>query len=212
MSREQVIINHLPLVHAIVKQFKPPRAYYEDMQQAGVVGLCIAYDKYKNKERSVSFGTYAGFYIKNEISKAMPNVIPVNISDRTRRNFVLYIRKCKKAEVDLARPLYPSEIVLILEELNLSENMKKSIVALTLQTDEIENLTSNTCMESDVELSDLIDKIRAALTDEEWYIIDNMYISDDQTYDQIAFSLEKPIHTIRRIAKIAKEKILVVMR
>ena len=57
-SREEIIQNNLGLVHACAQRYKGKGIEYDDLFQAGCVGLVKATDSFDH-ERGVRFSTYA---------------------------------------------------------------------------------------------------------------------------------------------------------
>ncbi|MDF1494490.1 sigma-70 family RNA polymerase sigma factor [Caproiciproducens sp. CPB-2] len=68
MDREQTISDNIGLVHACVKHFKGRGVEYDDLFQAGCLGLVKAVDNF-DSERGVKFSTYAVPVILGEIRR-----------------------------------------------------------------------------------------------------------------------------------------------
>ncbi|MBW7573775.1 sigma-70 family RNA polymerase sigma factor [Caproiciproducens faecalis] len=68
MDREQTINDNIGLVHACVKHFKGRGVEYDDLFQAGCLGLVKAVDNF-DSERGVKFSTYAVPVILGEIRR-----------------------------------------------------------------------------------------------------------------------------------------------
>lgn len=68
MDRNQNINNNIGLVHACVKHFKGRGIEYDDLFQAGCLGLVKAVDNF-DTERGVKFSTYAVPVILGEIRR-----------------------------------------------------------------------------------------------------------------------------------------------
>lgn len=69
LSREAMIIQHLPLVNAIARRIArhiPKTIEKEDLTSAGIIGLLDAVDKF-DKRRNVKFKTYAVHRIRGAI-------------------------------------------------------------------------------------------------------------------------------------------------
>ena len=65
-TREQVILEHLPLVKRIAHRiaiYLPSTIDVEDLINVGVIGLIQALDRY-DSDRDIKFSTYATFRIK----------------------------------------------------------------------------------------------------------------------------------------------------
>lgn len=67
-DRENYIKNNIGLVHSCANKFKNKGIEYDDLFQAGSVGLVKAYDNF-DKERGVQFSTYAVPVILGEIKR-----------------------------------------------------------------------------------------------------------------------------------------------
>ena len=67
-SREEIIQNNLGLVHACAQRYKGKGIEYDDLFQAGCVGLVKATDAFDH-ERGVRFSTYAVPVILGEIRR-----------------------------------------------------------------------------------------------------------------------------------------------
>jgi RNA polymerase primary sigma factor len=67
-AREALIMNHLGLVHLVAKKYWGMP--YEDLVQEGCIGLLIAIERF-DPERGYHFSTYAIFWIRQSISRAL---------------------------------------------------------------------------------------------------------------------------------------------
>ena len=68
MDRESLILDNLRLVHSCCKRFKGKGVEYDDIYQAGCVGLIKAADAY-DETRGFAFSTYAFPVIMGEIKR-----------------------------------------------------------------------------------------------------------------------------------------------
>lgn len=68
MDRDQTISENIGLVHACARRFKGRGVEYDDLFQAGCLGLIKAVDHF-DKERGVQFSTYAVPVILGEIRR-----------------------------------------------------------------------------------------------------------------------------------------------
>ncbi len=69
---EQIIKNNSALVHSIVKPYQNKGIDTDDLVQEGYIGLLEAY-KHFNKSSNAKFSTYAVYWIKKYILKALEN-------------------------------------------------------------------------------------------------------------------------------------------
>lgn len=67
-AREALIKNHLGLVHLVAKKYWGMP--YEDLVQEGCIGLLVAIERF-DPERGYRFSTYAIFWIRQSISRAL---------------------------------------------------------------------------------------------------------------------------------------------
>jgi len=68
MDRNQIISENIGLVHACAKHFKGRGMEYDDLFQAGCLGLVKAVDNF-DSDRGVKFSTYAVPVILGEIRR-----------------------------------------------------------------------------------------------------------------------------------------------
>ena len=78
-EREQQIINNLGLVHTIANRFRSRGADYDDLFQAGCIGLIKAVDNF-DSEKGFQFSTYAVPVIIGEIKRIFRDGGPIKIS------------------------------------------------------------------------------------------------------------------------------------
>ena len=79
VSREEFISNNLGLVHSLCKRFIGKGIEYDDLYQAGCIGLVKAYDAFDN-ERGICFSTYAVPVILGEIRRLFRDGGSVKVS------------------------------------------------------------------------------------------------------------------------------------
>jgi len=78
-SREQRIVDNLALVHAVANRFRSRGADYEDLFQAGCIGLIKAVDRF-DESLGYQFSTYAVPVIMGEIRRIFRDGGPVKVS------------------------------------------------------------------------------------------------------------------------------------
>ncbi len=83
LSREQYIEQNIGLVHACAHRFKSRGMEYDDLFQAGCMGLVKAYDCF-DTERGVRFSTYAVPVILGEIKKLFRDGGTIKVSRRLK--------------------------------------------------------------------------------------------------------------------------------
>ncbi|MBR5486106.1 MAG: sigma-70 family RNA polymerase sigma factor [Oscillospiraceae bacterium] len=79
VSREELIENNLGLVHSCAHKFKGKGIEYDDLFQAGCIGLIKASDAF-DRERGVRFSTYAVPVILGEIRRLFRDGGAVKVS------------------------------------------------------------------------------------------------------------------------------------
>lgn len=79
ISREEFISNNLGLVHSLCKRFVGKGIEYDDLYQAGCIGLVKAYDAFDD-ERGICFSTYAVPVILGEIRRLFRDGGSVKVS------------------------------------------------------------------------------------------------------------------------------------
>ena len=90
-KREQTISQNIGLVHACAHRFKGRGIEYDDLFQAGCMGLCKAADAF-DETRGVRFSTYAVPVILGEMRRlfrdggAVKVLSLIHISEPTRRS------------------------------------------------------------------------------------------------------------------------------
>lgn len=82
-ERGRFITANLPLVYAAAKRFLGRGTDYEELCQAGALGLIRAYDGY-NKKAGIPFPAYAFKFIEGEIRNALRKSCCVHISRLAR--------------------------------------------------------------------------------------------------------------------------------
>ena len=122
--RDEIINRNLKLVVAIAKKYKGTGLQFMDLIQEGAFGLMSAVDKF-NVELGYKFSTYATYWIKQSITKAIINKgrairLPAHINDR------LY--KAKQVEKELSL------------ELNREPSMEEIAAKMQTTTEEIKDL------------------------------------------------------------------------
>jgi RNA polymerase sporulation-specific sigma factor len=94
VSREEFISNNLGLVHSLCKRFIGKGIEYDDLYQAGCIGLVKAYDAFDD-ERGICFSTYAVPVILGEIRRLFRDGGSVKVS-RSIKELSLKINKYRQ--------------------------------------------------------------------------------------------------------------------
>ena len=83
MTREQMILDNMGLVHMVVKRFLGRGCDREDLVQIGLLGLVNAVDRY-DENLGNSFSTYAVPMIMGEIQRFLRDNSMVHISRKIK--------------------------------------------------------------------------------------------------------------------------------
>ncbi len=78
-DREQKIVDNIGLVHSIANRFRGRGAEYDDLFQAGCVGLIKAVDNF-DESKGFAFSTYAVPVIMGEIKRIFRDGGPIKVS------------------------------------------------------------------------------------------------------------------------------------
>lgn len=88
---DQLVRAHTPLVHFLLKQTQKNTNHlkYDDLIQEGTIGLIVAIRKYNSDK--ANFSTYAGYWIKQHIQRAIQNqehtiAVPSYLQDHKKSN------------------------------------------------------------------------------------------------------------------------------
>ena len=82
-----MIVSNIPLVHSIANRFRGRGAEYDDLYQAGCVGLIKAVDNFE-EERGFSFSTYAVPVIMGEIKRLFRDGGAIKVSRTLKENSI----------------------------------------------------------------------------------------------------------------------------
>lgn len=96
--QQEVIKSHLRLVISIAKNYRNCGISFEDLIAIGNLGLYDAINKY-NEEKGYKFVTYAPFWIKEKILKALKRQ-KINFNIRVPDYIIDALKKWKTAEKD----------------------------------------------------------------------------------------------------------------
>lgn len=139
MNREDFIENNLGLVHSVCKRFTGRGIEYDDLYQAGCVGLIKATDAF-DTERGLCFSTYAVPVIMGEVRRLFRDGGSVKVS-RSVKELALHIsRERQRLEQSLNREPTVSEIAKALnvtaEEVTEAVCASQPTVSLTYEAED----------------------------------------------------------------------------
>ncbi len=114
ITREDLIQNNIGLVHACAGKLKGRGMEYDDLFQAGCMGLCKAADAF-DQDRGVRFSTYAVPVILGEMRRLFRDGGAIKVS-RTLKELSLKIGRVRERfHLDYGRDPQISEIAQLLE-------------------------------------------------------------------------------------------------
>ncbi len=137
--RNSFIESNLPLVHSLCKRFVGRGIEYDDLYQAGCVGLVKAADGFDNN-RGLCFSTYAVPVILGEIRRMFRDGGAIKVS-RSLKELSLKITRAKtKLELKLSREPTISELACELgvtpEEITEAQSASQPTISLTYENDD----------------------------------------------------------------------------
>ncbi len=109
IKRNEFIENNLGLVHSICKRFNGRGIEYDDLYQAGCVGLVKAADAF-DAERGLMFSTYAVPVIMGEVRRLFRDGGAVKVSRSVKELYMRICRERPKLELNLGREATVSEV------------------------------------------------------------------------------------------------------
>lgn len=139
LTRDSFIESNLPLVHSLCKRFIGRGIEYDDLYQAGCVGLVKAADGF-DESRGLCFSTYAVPVILGEIRRMFRDGGSVKVS-RSLKELSLKITRIKaQLELKLSREPTVSELASELgvtpEEVTEAQSAALPTVSLTYESDD----------------------------------------------------------------------------
>ena len=139
ISREEFIKNNLGLVHSICRRFTGRGIEYDDLYQAGCIGLIKAVDAF-DESRGFAFSTYAVPVIMGEVRRIFRDGGAVKVS-RSVKELNLKIIKANEAlsQMYIREPTVNeiAEFLNVLpEEISEAICASQSTVSLTVQGDD----------------------------------------------------------------------------
>ena len=133
-NRNKTVENNLGLVHACAKRFKGRGVEYDDLFQAGCVGLIKAADNF-DETRGFSFSTYAVPVILGEIKRIFRDGGPLKIGRAVKEKSRNVMRKKEEISVSLGREPTVGELAeslgIDVEETAMLLNASMPVISLT---------------------------------------------------------------------------------
>ena len=138
-ERDSFIENNLGLVHSICKRFSGRGIEYDDLYQAGCIGLIKATDAFDD-ERGIMFSTYAVPVIMGEVRRLFRDGGAVKVSRSVKELGIKISREKVKLEQKLCREPTIGELAEKLgvskEEITEAVCANQSTVSLTYEGDD----------------------------------------------------------------------------
>ncbi len=133
-NRNKTVENNLGLVHACAKRFKGRGVEYDDLFQAGCVGLIKAADNF-DETRGFSFSTYAVPVILGEIKRIFRDGGTLKIGRAVKEKSRNIMRKKEEISVSLGREPTVGELAeslgIDVEETAMLLNASMPVISLT---------------------------------------------------------------------------------
>ncbi len=157
-NRNERIENNLGLVHACANRFKGRGVEYDDLFQAGCVGLIKAADNF-DESRGFSFSTYAVPVILGEIKRIFRDGGTVKIGRAIKEKSRMALKKKDEIAVSLGREPTVSELAEILgtDVAETAMILNASLPAISLTTGDDGEMQFDIPVDSpETEISDFI--------------------------------------------------------
>ncbi len=139
IEREEFIESNLPLVHSICKRFTGRGIEYDDLYQAGCIGLIKATDAF-DKTKGFAFSTYAVPVIMGEVRRLFRDGGAVKVSRSIKELYLKVVRQKQILEQKLNREPTVNEIADALcvtaEEVTQAICAGQAPVSLTVDSDD----------------------------------------------------------------------------
>ena len=138
-NREEFIEKNLPLVHSICKRFVGRGIEYDDLYQAGCIGLIKATDGF-DSEKGFSFSTYAVPVIMGEVRRLFRDGGAIKVSRSVKELYLKIVRETEVLEQTLNREPTVSELAQRLsvsaESITEALSASQAPISLTVENDD----------------------------------------------------------------------------
>lgn len=196
----EMILEYEGLVYSLAKKFYG--ANFEDLVQAGFLGLVKAYKNFK-PEMNAKFSTYAYNYIYGEMYEAANGEKPIKLQKDALRLYKSVTKTRELLTQKFGRDVSIEETV---KYLKLDINTFRDILNSLNVNISIENTELNLTRADYTEDMMLLKESLMNLSDVERRVIENRYIGD-LSQDETAKILGLTQVNVSRIEKRGKEKI-----
>lgn len=138
-NREEFIEKNLPLVHSICKRFVGRGIEYDDLYQAGCIGLIKATDGF-DSEKGFAFSTYAVPVIMGEVRRLFRDGGAIKVSRSVKELYLKIMRETEVLEQILNREPTVSELAervgVSIESVTEAISASQMPVSLTVENDD----------------------------------------------------------------------------
>lgn len=144
IKREEFIEKNLPLVHSLCKRFLGRGIEYDDLYQAGCVGLVKATDAF-DETKGFAFSTYAVPVIMGEIRRLFRDGGAVKVSRSVKELYMKISVKRQELEQKLCREPSVGELAESLGETveNITEALCAGMPTVSLTVEDEEGVREN---------------------------------------------------------------------
>lgn len=157
-DRNRLVEDNLGLVYSCANRFKGRGAEYEDLVQAGCVGLIKAADNFDN-ERGFSFSTYAVPVILGEIKRIFRDGGTVKVGRAVKEKSRILLKQKEEITIKLGREPTVSELSerLGIEQTETAMLLNATLPAVSLTVSENDEFQIEIPVDShENEISDLL--------------------------------------------------------
>ncbi len=179
-SREEFIEKNLPLVHSICKRFVGRGVEYDDLYQAGCIGLIKATDNFA-ADKGFAFSTYAVPVIMGEVRRLFRDGGAIKVSRSVKELYLKIMRETEVLEQKLNREPTLTELAeklsVSVESVTEALNASQLPISLTVENDEGISETDLPCESCEEEIIGkiLVDSAIKYLDEEEVKIVKYRY-------------------------------------
>lgn len=213
IDRDRFIEENLGLVHSLCRRFSGRGIEYDDLYQAGCIGLIKATDAF-DCERGVCFSTYAVPVIMGEIRRLFRDGGAVKVSRSVKELGMKITREKQIMEQRLCREPTISELAAALsvtcEEITEAMCAAQPTVSLTRDDDGEVSETDLPTISAEEEISDrlLIDSALDKLEDNEKQLVIYRYyeyLTQSQTAQKLSMTQVQVSRAEKKILKKLRE-------
>ena len=213
IDRDRFIEENLGLVHSLCRRFSGRGIEYDDLYQAGCIGLIKATDAFDG-ERGVCFSTYAVPVIMGEIRRLFRDGGAVKVSRSVKELGMKITREKQIMEQRLCREPTISELAAALsvtcEEITVAMCAAPPTVSLTREDDGEVSETDLPTISAEEEISDrlLIDSALDKLEDNEKQLVIYRYyeyLTQSQTAQKLSMTQVQVSRAEKKILKKLRE-------